>query len=153
MEQLDIIGPYKINKALGQGGMGVVYLGVHQKTGKQAAVKSVKLPHPGMLQSIRREIYALALIDHPGIIRIIEHGVQAGLPWYAMEYLRGQTLRYYMEQVRSVPAGCSAAPESVNHWWTETISPSSEKEIDNLSAAGLGSADRTMAKVVSAKHA
>jgi serine/threonine protein kinase len=36
-------------------------------------------------------------IRHPGIVRILEEGVENGLPWYAMELLEGQTLSEYRD--------------------------------------------------------
>lgn len=72
-EMLSSISPYTVIKPLGQGDMGVVYLARSKKTHKQVALKYVRLPNPNLLQSIRREIYALSTINHPGIVRILEH--------------------------------------------------------------------------------
>ncbi|MFC1851937.1 tetratricopeptide repeat protein [candidate division CSSED10-310 bacterium] len=93
------IGHFEIIEPLGQGGMGIVYRGLHQSSGEQVAVKTVLLPHEGILQNIRREIRALARIKHPGIVRIIDEGIHDGLPWYAMELLEGKTLRqFFMDE-------------------------------------------------------
>jgi tetratricopeptide (TPR) repeat protein len=90
------IGPYRIVEPLGRGGMGVVYRAEHLQSAKPVALKTVLVPHEGMLQGIRREIHALARISHPGIVRIVEEGVEEGRPWYAMELLEGETLRQYI---------------------------------------------------------
>jgi len=58
-----IIGDYIILKMLGQGGMGVVYLSQNVKTAQLVALKTVRLPTRDLLQSIRREIHALAKIN------------------------------------------------------------------------------------------
>ncbi len=87
------LGPYEILGLLGKGGMGVVYLGCHGETGERFALKTVRRPHASTLASIRREVQALSRIHHPGIIRIVDHGFSAGLPWYAMELLEGPTLK------------------------------------------------------------
>ena len=50
---------------------------------------------PDTLESIRREIQALTRLRHPGVVRILDEGVDAGVPWYAMELLDGQTLAEY----------------------------------------------------------
>jgi predicted ATPase len=91
-EQPSQLGPYRILDVLGQGGMGVVYRGQHVRDGSQVAIKTVHGVDSNKLASIRREIYALGRVRHPGIVRILDQGVSAGLPWYAMELLSGVTL-------------------------------------------------------------
>lgn len=85
------IGPYEVVGTLGEGGMGVVYRGRHPDTGEQVALKTPKPTASFALHSVRAEIAALARIEHPGIVRILGHGSEGGLPWYAMELLEGQT--------------------------------------------------------------
>jgi predicted ATPase/serine/threonine protein kinase len=91
-EQPSQLGSYRILDVLGAGGMGVVYRGQHVRDGSQAAIKTVHGVDGNKLASIRREIYALGRLRHPGIVRILDQGVSAGLPWYAMELLSGVTL-------------------------------------------------------------
>jgi len=81
------IGPFRLNYRIARGGMGVVYKGQHEETGELAAIKTVILPNANLLQSIRREIHALACLHHPGIINIVDEGVIEGFPWYAMDYI------------------------------------------------------------------
>src|SRR6516165_2521404 len=87
------IGPYDIEGTLGEGGMGVVYRARNRATGEAAALKTVRLPRPEHLASIRREIQRLERLRHPGVVRVLEHGMHEGLPWYAMELLEGATWR------------------------------------------------------------
>ena len=86
------VGPYTLVEQLGSGGMGVVYRGRDESDGREVAVKTVILPRQGQLTSLRREIRALARIRHPGIVRILDEGVQDGVPWYAMELVDGTPL-------------------------------------------------------------
>ena len=86
------VGSYLIERQLGRGGMGVVYAGRHELTGARAAVKTVTAADSRRLFQIRREVDALARLAHPGVVRILEHGVDGGIPWYAMELLDGLTL-------------------------------------------------------------
>jgi tetratricopeptide (TPR) repeat protein len=89
------LGPYTILEPLGRGGMGVVYRGQHTETGQIAAIKTITVPNETLLASFRREIHALARLRHPGIVRILDEGVDDGLPWYAMEVLEGTSLRAF----------------------------------------------------------
>lgn len=91
------IGPYRVHDRLGQGGMGVVYRASHRQTGQVVALKTVTMAQNSMVESLRREIFVLTQISHPGIVRVLEAGVQEGLPWYAMELLEGHTLRVRLE--------------------------------------------------------
>jgi serine/threonine protein kinase/tetratricopeptide (TPR) repeat protein len=95
------IGPYRILATIGKGGMGVVYRAEHRQTGRSAALKTVRVPRATGLQGIRREISALARLRHPGIVRILDHGLEGGLPWYAMELLEAPTLRQVAAGQRS----------------------------------------------------
>ncbi len=90
------LGPYRIEGLLGEGGMGVVWRAVHPETGAAVALKTVRLPSPSLLAGLRREILALRKVHHPGVVKIDDVGVEAGLPWYAMEYVEGVTLRSWI---------------------------------------------------------
>ncbi len=92
------MGPYRLQRVLGSGGMGIVYLGIHQETGERVALKTVRISQTTTLASIRREVQSLSRIQHPGIVRIIDHGVSDGLPWYAMELIEGRTLRELLDE-------------------------------------------------------
>src|SRR5690242_5934644 len=92
------IGSYLIHGVIGQGGMGVVYRGKHQATGSFAAVKTVRLRKEAHLAGIRRELHALVELRHPAIVRVLGHGIEGDLPWYAMELLEGETLADYLRR-------------------------------------------------------
>lgn len=92
MEALRHVGDYDIQDTLGKGGMGVVYLAQHTQTQERVALKTVRVPSRSLIAGIRREIRALAQLDHPGIITVVAHGVHEGIPWYAMPYVEGISL-------------------------------------------------------------
>jgi serine/threonine protein kinase/tetratricopeptide (TPR) repeat protein len=137
------IGPYRVLGRLGRGGMGVVFRGEHVETGAPAAVKTVRVPRQGLLESIRREIHALARIRHPGVVRILDEGVQDGLPWYAMELVEGGPLRRHGGTAAAGLEACAAvepeartrvdseAPTEVDpeapteRWWTLSLAGAS----------------------------
>jgi tetratricopeptide (TPR) repeat protein len=102
------LGPYRIVASIGHGGMGAVYKAQDPETGQVVALKTVLLPRRELLQSIRREILALARLQHPGIVRIVGQGVEGGLPWYAMELVEGVSLGRFAAEARGETAG---APE------------------------------------------
>jgi serine/threonine protein kinase/tetratricopeptide (TPR) repeat protein len=87
------IGDWEILEVLGQGGMGVVYSARRRGSGERGALKTLGAPRHDLLVALRREIHALARIDHPGIVRILDEGVEGGIPWYAMELVEGVPLR------------------------------------------------------------
>lgn len=95
------LGPYLLHQPLGEGGMGVVWRAVHEPTGQVVALKTVRLMHHRQLDGIRREVRALSRVRHPGIVRILDQGVEDGAPWYAMELLEGTNLR---QRARSLTA-------------------------------------------------
>jgi predicted ATPase/tRNA A-37 threonylcarbamoyl transferase component Bud32 len=106
------VGPYLLVEEIGRGADGVVYRARHADTGEAVALKSVRVPQPALLQSIRREVHALARLRHPGIVRIAAEGVDAETPWYAMELVEGPCLDQYVRcvwdpQPKTAPFGQS----------------------------------------------
>ncbi len=92
------VGPYRLTKILGQGGMGVVYLAGREDTAAPVAIKF--LLHAGMSaprrDSFAREIKTLAKLKHPFIARLYDAGSLAdGTPWFVMEYVEGVPLCDY----------------------------------------------------------
>ena len=95
-EALERVGPYRILSILGRGGMGHVWLGEHVETGARAAIKTVRAVDRDDVHAIRTEIQALARVRHPQIVRVVAHGIDRGMPWYAMDVIAGRTLRSLM---------------------------------------------------------
>jgi serine/threonine-protein kinase len=97
--QPEQMGPYRILRPLGRGGMGVVYQGVHIETGESAAVKvlaSAFTSNEGLRQRFEVEIETLRKLKHPHIVRLIGYGEQDGRLFYSMEYVDGQSLEQEM---------------------------------------------------------
>lgn len=89
------LGPYKIGGLIGRGGMGNVYAAEHHTTGDEVAVKLIAAhvaDEPRFRRRFEKEIHALKLLKHPGIVRIVGYGEQDGQLFYSMELVRGETL-------------------------------------------------------------
>lgn len=99
------VGPYRIVKEIGRGGMGAVYLAERDdgEYRKQVAIKLISMGRfdPGLQKRFRRERQILARFEHPGIARLIDGGATAqGQPYFVMEYVEGQPLIEFCESRR-----------------------------------------------------
>ncbi|HLO41359.1 MAG TPA: serine/threonine-protein kinase, partial [Phycisphaerales bacterium] len=98
------IGPYTLVRILGEGGFGTVYE-ARQDVPVRRTV-ALKLIRPGMgsrdvVARFEAERQALAVMDHPGIARVIEAGTtEAGLPYFVMEYVDGLEITEFCDQAR-----------------------------------------------------
>ncbi len=98
------VGPYRVLRVLGEGGMGVVYLA--EQTGairRQVALKLIKL---GMdtrevISRFEGERQALALMDHPHVAKVFDAGVSdQGRPYFVMEYAPGIPITEFCDRER-----------------------------------------------------
>ncbi|HKI04102.1 MAG TPA: protein kinase [Thermoanaerobaculia bacterium] len=94
------IGPYRVTGVIGHGGMGTVFLAVRDddQYRKQVAIKLVRqgMATDFALRRFRQERQILAGLEHPHIARLLEGGATAeGLPYFAMEYVRGEPITEY----------------------------------------------------------
>lgn len=91
------IGPYRLRRRLGKGGMGTVYEAIHEKIGRSVAVKllSARLSRRASARErFLNEARAGARVRHPGLVQIFDHGaLPDGTPYLLMELLHGQTVR------------------------------------------------------------
>ena len=89
------LGPYKIEKLLGAGGMGEVYLARDTKLDRMIALKTLPwhfLADGDRIARFQREARALSSLNHPNLITVFEVGEANGLRFIAMEFVEGQTL-------------------------------------------------------------
>jgi serine/threonine protein kinase/Tfp pilus assembly protein PilF len=96
------VGAYRLEREIGRGGMGAVYLAVRadNEFQKRVAVKLVKrgMDTDFILRRFRRERQILASLDHPYIARLLDGGTtEEGLPYFVMEYIEGQPLYHYCD--------------------------------------------------------
>jgi serine/threonine-protein kinase len=105
------LGPYRLVRKLGQGGMGEVYLAEHRLLKRPCAVKLIRperASDPQLLQRFEREVQATARLSHPNTVEIYDYGHAAdGTFYYAMEYLPGLNLQELVERHGPLPPGRS----------------------------------------------
>jgi eukaryotic-like serine/threonine-protein kinase len=91
-----LIGPYRTGDEIGRGGMANVLDAVDIRTGERVALKILQSRCSGVSEVVSRFIRegrALQKMNHPNIVRVIDHGVsEGGEVWIAMERLHGATL-------------------------------------------------------------
>ena len=107
------IGSYTLERPLGHGGMGTVWL-AHRSDGRYEAHVAIKLLNLALLDPVgserfRREGTALARLTHPNIARLIDAGVtEEGQPYLVLEYVEGRRIDVYCDEERLV----ARAPDS-----------------------------------------
>jgi serine/threonine protein kinase len=91
------VGNYEVVEKIAEGGMGSVYKGRHQTTGKIVAIKTIKLPdsvpdRETLLRRFEQEFRATLSLEHPNIVRALDFGWEEGAPYLVLEFIDGQTL-------------------------------------------------------------
>jgi serine/threonine protein kinase len=98
------IGAYRLERPLGRGGMGTVWL-ARRIDGQGDTLTAVKLLSPSLVSAkgeerFRREGSVLARLAHPGIARLIDAGVSAaGQPYLMLEYVEGKPIDVFVEEL------------------------------------------------------
>ncbi|MBI4704616.1 MAG: serine/threonine protein kinase [Deltaproteobacteria bacterium] len=105
-----IDGKYRVDRLLGQGGMGSVYEAVHMGTGRRCAVKVISeqklVSNPQVVSRFQREARAAGALESQYIAQVLDAGVDrdCGLPFLAMEYLDGEGLNQMFKRLGALPA-------------------------------------------------
>ena len=105
-----VLGTCTLQKIIGQGGMGAVFLAQQSRPRRQVAVK-VLLPATALtthqraafLERFRRETDAAASLEHPNILPVYEYGERDGFAYLVVPYISGGTLRDLMESEGPLP--------------------------------------------------
>ena len=97
------IGKYKIEKIMGRGGMGTVYLAIQTDLQRPVAVKTLSVnfsDDPGFIARFERESGVMATLNHENIAQIYERGQKDKIYFFAMEYVEGTNLRAILKKGR-----------------------------------------------------
>lgn len=99
------LGAFHLSGRIGKGGMGEVWHGLHTRQQVPVAVKFLREDSQKLREAFTEEVRAVARLDHPGVILVLDHGVvdagtaaasegrlHVGSPWLAMEFCSGGTL-------------------------------------------------------------
>jgi CHASE2 domain-containing sensor protein/predicted Ser/Thr protein kinase len=104
------LGRYEIEREIGKGAMGVVYLGRDPKINRVVAIKAISLADEFEEEDLEeararffREAEMAGRLNHPAIVTVYDAGEDQGLAYIAMEYLRGQHLSHYADPARLLP--------------------------------------------------
>ena len=107
------LGDYRLERILGRGGMGVVYLAQQQPLDRQVAVKMIRSGILAGADEVRRffaEAKAAARLDHPNIVSVFQFGHLEGHHFFSMEFVEGTDLA---KKVAKQPLDCRTAARYV----------------------------------------
>src|SRR5215207_10499758 len=156
-----IIGSYRLQAPLGEGGMGIVYKAVQPKLDRTVALKIIRpqvlAARPEILSRFQREAKAIAQLNHPNVVILFDADDHNGTHFIAMEYVEGPTLekmvrsqgplavRQAAEYIRQAALGLQHASEvGLVH---RDIKPSNIL-VAQKSVSGSGGAKTSAAKLI-----
>ncbi len=93
---------YLVQKQIGKGGMGVVYMAIDQRFGSTVALKEIFLDAPHLLKAFEREARLLNHLRHPALTRVSDHFTEDDGQFIVMEFIPGPDL-WEMLRARKVP--------------------------------------------------
>jgi serine/threonine protein kinase len=97
----DQVGPYKLLRVLGRGGMGVVYEAESSAHPGRVALKvltALRIEDQVMQRRFQREAAIASRLDHPGICPVLDAGIAEGVPFIAMPILKGHPLDTWLKE-------------------------------------------------------
>ncbi|MEM7206043.1 MAG: bifunctional serine/threonine-protein kinase/formylglycine-generating enzyme family protein [Planctomycetota bacterium] len=149
----EAVGPYRVLRILGEGGMGEVYLAEQtEPVQRQVALKVIKLGMNSreILARFEQERQTLAMLDHDAIAKIHDAGMgERGQPYFVMEYVDGQPITGFCDaqeldveaRVRLITAVC----EGVQHAHSKGVI---HRDLKPSNVLVFGDADRPRVKII-----
>jgi serine/threonine-protein kinase len=99
---------YQVERKLGEGGMGTVWLARHESDGSLVAIKTIKpaaVPEHAAIQRFLREAAILQRLRHPHIVAFRGEGEAGGLLYFVMDYVPGRDARWLVQEHGPLPVG------------------------------------------------
>ncbi len=104
------LGRYELERQLGKGAMGIVYLGKDPRINRTTAIKTFRFADEfdeseikGLKEKFFREAESAGTLSHPNIVTIYDAGDEQDLAYIAMEYLEGEDLEKYTKKENLIP--------------------------------------------------
>ena len=97
---------YIIREKVGAGGMADVYRATDTRTNTDVAVKQLHtdlLNDPEFVRRFEREARAQSMLNHPNIVKTLDHGTDGNVPYIVMEYVEGITLKDFIKNRAPIP--------------------------------------------------
>src|SRR5437016_2164070 len=93
------IGKYRVKSELGRGGMGAVYLAEQPGLGREVAIKElIQSADPVALKRFLQEAQVMARTSHPNLVQVHDMELQGNINYLVLEFVRGRSLREWMNQ-------------------------------------------------------
>jgi len=98
-------GRYQLDRPLGEGGMGTIWVGRQLSLGREVAIKSIKPGRPQDHAQLAREARLLASVRHAAIVQVFDFSEVSGqLAYVVMELVRGESLEAHLDRRGRIPA-------------------------------------------------
>ena len=105
-------GRYRLDAQIGAGGMSTVYRAFDTVLERQVAIKLMHreiASDSDQLERFRREARAVAQLNHPHVVGVIDAGEDDGTPYIVFEYVEGETLKDRIRRLGRLPVGEAVA--------------------------------------------
>jgi serine/threonine-protein kinase len=109
------VGDYELLEVLGCGSQGVVWRGRHCEMDREVALKLLLEPSAFHVRLFQREVVAIAKLDHPNIVRILEVGEHQGYPYFTMDLMSGGSLDGFEGEPRRAAELMEKVARGVHH--------------------------------------
>jgi serine/threonine protein kinase len=119
-ERGDLIGGHRIERPIGAGAMGTVWLAEHVTLGRRVALKILAhglADDPSFQERFMREARLAARLEHPNVVAVYDAGTDPAGLWLSMRYVEGEDLRRRLRRLaaaRGVAPGAAAGPRSLS---------------------------------------